>query len=32
LSLAHLKENMAAEKLQLTPEEWKKIEALAARA
>jgi pyridoxine 4-dehydrogenase len=28
-SLAHLEENMAAEKLQLTPDEWKKIEGLA---
>jgi pyridoxine 4-dehydrogenase len=28
-SLAHLEENMAAEKLQLSPEEWKKIEELA---
>ena len=28
-SLAHLEENMAAAKLQLTPEEWKRIEALA---
>jgi pyridoxine 4-dehydrogenase len=28
-SLAHLKENIAATKLQLTPEEWKKIEAAA---
>jgi Predicted oxidoreductases (related to aryl-alcohol dehydrogenases) len=28
-SLAHLEENMAAEKLQLSAEEWKKIEALA---
>src|SRR5438874_39011 len=28
-SLAHLEENMAAEKLQLSPEEWKKIEDLA---
>ena len=28
-SIAHLEENMAAEKLQLSPEEWKKIEALA---
>jgi aryl-alcohol dehydrogenase-like predicted oxidoreductase len=28
-SLAHLEENMAAEKLQLSPEEWKRIEALA---
>src|SRR5881398_4189634 len=28
-SLAHLEENMAAEKLQLTPDDWKKIEGLA---
>jgi pyridoxine 4-dehydrogenase len=28
-SLAHLQENMAAEKLQLSAEEWKKIEELA---
>src|SRR4029078_71210 len=28
-SLAHLDENMAAEKLQLSPDEWKKIEDLA---
>src|SRR6266508_982957 len=28
-SLAHLEENMAAEKLQLSAEEWKRIEALA---
>src|SRR5205809_1185732 len=28
-SLAHLEENMAAEKLQLSPEEWKRIEELA---
>jgi aryl-alcohol dehydrogenase-like predicted oxidoreductase len=28
-SLAHLEENMAAEKLQLSPDEWKKIEELA---
>jgi aryl-alcohol dehydrogenase-like predicted oxidoreductase len=28
-SLAHLEENMAAEKLQLTAEEWKRIEGLA---
>ena len=31
-SLAHLEENMAAAKLQLTPAEWKKIEELAQRA
>ena len=29
-SLAHLEENVASTKLQLTPDEWKKIEALAA--
>src|SRR5947209_10881206 len=28
-SLAHLEENMAAAKLQLSPEDWKKIEGLA---
>jgi aryl-alcohol dehydrogenase-like predicted oxidoreductase len=28
-SLAHLEENMAAKKLQLSADEWKKIEALA---
>src|SRR5438552_857784 len=28
-SLAHLEENMAAEKLQLNPDDWKKIEGLA---
>jgi aryl-alcohol dehydrogenase-like predicted oxidoreductase len=28
-SLAHLEENMAAEKLQLSADEWKKIEDLA---
>jgi pyridoxine 4-dehydrogenase len=28
-SLAHLEENMAAAKLQLSPEEWRKIEELA---
>ncbi|MEP6604469.1 MAG: aldo/keto reductase [Spartobacteria bacterium] len=28
-SLAHLEENVAAAKLQLTPEDWKRIEALA---
>jgi pyridoxine 4-dehydrogenase len=27
-SLAHLEENMASAKLQLTPEEWKKVESL----
>src|SRR6266550_2818486 len=31
-SLAHLEENMAAEKLQLSAEEWKRIEALARQA
>src|SRR5881392_713569 len=31
-SLAHLEENIAAEKLQLTAEEWKRIEALARQA
>jgi len=31
-SLAHLEENMAAAKLQLNPEEWKKIEALARQS
>jgi pyridoxine 4-dehydrogenase len=31
-SLAHLEENMAAEKLQLTAEEWKRIEALARKS
>ena len=28
-SLAHLEENMAAEKLQLSADEWKKIEDVA---
>jgi pyridoxine 4-dehydrogenase len=28
-SVAHLEENMAAEKLHISPDEWKKIEALA---
>ena len=28
-SVAHLEENVAAEKLKLTPEEWKAIDALA---
>jgi len=28
-SVAHLEENMAAAKLQLSPDEWKKIEDLA---
>ena len=31
-SLAHLEENMASAKLQLTPADWKTIEALAQRA
>src|SRR5436190_17377959 len=31
-SLAHLDENMAAPKIQLTEEEWKTIDALASRA
>ena len=31
-SLAHLDENMAAEKLQLSPDEWKKIEDLAGKS
>ncbi|HEY3150029.1 MAG TPA: aldo/keto reductase [Candidatus Binatia bacterium] len=31
-SLAHLEENMAAEKLQLSPEEWKRIEGLVRQA
>src|SRR5438270_11166123 len=31
-SLAHLDENMAAAKLQLTPQEWKKIEDLATKS
>jgi aryl-alcohol dehydrogenase-like predicted oxidoreductase len=31
-SLAHLEENMASTKLQLTPADWKTIEALAERA
>jgi pyridoxine 4-dehydrogenase len=31
-SLAHLEENMAAEKLHLSPDEWKKIEALARKS
>src|SRR5438876_826114 len=31
-SLAHLEENMAAAKLQLSPEEWKRIEGLARQA
>jgi pyridoxine 4-dehydrogenase len=31
-SVPHLEENMAAEKLQLTPAEWKTVDALAARA
>jgi aryl-alcohol dehydrogenase-like predicted oxidoreductase len=31
-SVEHLEENMASAKLQLTPEDWKTIEALAERA
>jgi len=31
-SLAHLEENMAARKIQLTEEDWKTIDALASRA
>jgi pyridoxine 4-dehydrogenase len=31
-SLAHLEENMAAEKLQLSAEEWKRIDALARQS
>jgi len=31
-SLAHLEENMAAEKLELSPDEWKKIEELARQS
>jgi aryl-alcohol dehydrogenase-like predicted oxidoreductase len=31
-SLAHLEENMAAAKLQLSADEWKKIEAVAKQA
>ena len=31
-SLAHLEENVAARKIQLSPEEWKAIDALAKRA
>jgi pyridoxine 4-dehydrogenase len=31
-SLAHLEENMAARKIQLSPEEWKTIDALANQA
>jgi diketogulonate reductase-like aldo/keto reductase len=30
-SLAHLEENMAATKLQLTQEDWKRIEDLARK-
>src|SRR5947208_10517349 len=30
-SLAHLEENMAARKVELSPEEWKKIDALASQ-
>jgi aryl-alcohol dehydrogenase-like predicted oxidoreductase len=31
-SLAHLEENMAARKIQLSSEEWKAIDALANQA
>src|SRR6478609_440871 len=31
-NIAHLEENMAAEKLQLSPDEWKKIEDLAGKS
>ena len=31
-SIAHLEENMAAEKIQLAPDEWKRIESLASAA
>ena len=31
-SLAHLEENMAAAKLQLTPEDWKRIEDLVGKS
>jgi len=31
-SLAHLEENMAAAKVQLSPEDWKAVDALSARA
>jgi len=30
-SLAHLEENMAARKIQLSPEEWKAIDALSSQ-
>jgi aryl-alcohol dehydrogenase-like predicted oxidoreductase len=30
-SLAHLEENMAARKVQLSPEEWKTIDSLASQ-
>ncbi len=30
-SLAHLEENMAAQKVQLRPEEWKSIDAVASQ-
>ena len=30
--IAHLEENMAAEKLQLSADDWKKIEGLARQA
>ena len=31
-SLKHLEENMAARKIQFSPEEWKTIDALASKA
>jgi len=31
-SLAHLEENMAARKIQLSAQEWKTLDAVAARA
>ena len=31
-SLAHLEQNMAARKIQLTPDEWKTVDALASQA
>jgi aryl-alcohol dehydrogenase-like predicted oxidoreductase len=31
-NIAHLEENMAAEKLQLSADEWKRIEELARQA
>jgi len=30
-SLAHLEENMAARKIELSPEEWKAIDAVASQ-